>query len=85
MDVAGIRAVLEPVFREFYKEKDVILEERKLRTENSPIGQMVEAFLETAFKVHPYHRPVIGYDQDIRALTRQDVQRFLIRITLLIT
>ncbi|MGI0490026.1 M16 family metallopeptidase [Pantanalinema rosaneae CENA516] len=67
---------LDPVFREFYKEKEVILEERRMRTDNSPIGQMIEAFLETAFKVHPYHRPVIGYDQDIRNLTRQDVQTF---------
>lgn len=67
---------LEPVFREFYQEKDVILEERRLRTENSPIGQMIEAFLDTAFKVHPYRRPVIGYDKDIRNLTRKDVQQF---------
>ena len=67
---------LDPVFREFYKEKAVILEERRLRTENSPIGQMIEVFLDAAFKVHPYRRPVIGYDQDIRNLTRQDVQQF---------
>ncbi|NJP12068.1 MAG: insulinase family protein [Leptolyngbyaceae cyanobacterium RU_5_1] len=67
---------LDPVFREFYKEQNVILEERRLRTDNSPIGQMIEAFLETAFKVHPYHRPVIGYNQDIRGLTRQNVQVF---------
>jgi len=67
---------LEPVFREFYKEQDVILEERRMRTDNSPIGQMVEALLDTAFKVHPYRRPVIGYNQDIRGLTRQDVQTF---------
>jgi len=67
---------LEPVFREFYKEKDVILEERRLRTENSPIGKMIEAFLDKAFQVHPYRRPVIGYDKDIRNLTRQDVQQF---------
>lgn len=67
---------LEPVFREFYKEKEVILEERRLRTENSPIGKMIEAFLDTAFKEHPYRRPVIGYDQDIRNLTRKDVQQF---------
>lgn len=67
---------LEPVFREFYKEKDVILEERRLRTDNSPIGKMTEAFLDKAFTVHPYLRPVIGYDQDIRGLTRQDVQQF---------
>lgn len=67
---------LDPVFREFYKEKDVILEERKLRTDNSPIGQMIEVFLDKAFTMHPYRRPVIGYDQDIRNLTRQDVQQF---------
>ncbi len=67
---------LEPVFREFYKEKAVILEERRLRTDNSPIGQMIEAFLGQAYQVHPYRRPVIGYEQDIQNLTRQDVQTF---------
>ncbi|MFM7447270.1 MAG: M16 family metallopeptidase [Leptolyngbyaceae cyanobacterium] len=67
---------LDPVLRQFYKEKDVILEERRLRTDNSPIGQLVEAFLDKAYTAHPYKRPVIGYDQDIRGLTRQDVQQF---------
>ncbi|NDJ25598.1 insulinase family protein [Nostoc sp. B(2019)] len=67
---------LEPVFREFYKEKDVILEERRMRVENSPIGQMVEKFIDTAYKVHPYRRPVIGYDEDIRNLTLEDVEKF---------
>jgi predicted Zn-dependent peptidase len=67
---------LDPVFREFYKEQDVILEERRLRTDNSPIGKMIEAFLDTAFKEHPYRRPVIGYNEDIRNLTREDVQEF---------
>lgn len=67
---------LEPVFREFYKEKQVILEERRLRTENSPIGQMVEVFADKAFSVHPYRRPVIGYTEDIKNLTRSDVQKF---------
>jgi len=67
---------LEPVFREFYKEKDVILEERRLRVDNSPIGTMVEALLDKAYTVHPYKRPTIGYEQDIRNLTRLDVQQF---------
>jgi len=67
---------LEPVFREFYKEQQVILEERRLRTDNSPIGQMIEAFLDTAFTEHPYQRPVIGYPEDIANLTRDDVQQF---------
>ncbi|MEM9771255.1 MAG: pitrilysin family protein, partial [Cyanobacteria bacterium P01_D01_bin.73] len=67
---------LDPVFREFYKEQDVILEERRLRTDNSPVGTAVEAFLDTAYDVHPYKRPVIGYNQDIRNLTRLDVKDF---------
>jgi predicted Zn-dependent peptidase len=67
---------LDPVFREFYKEKDVILEERRLRVENSPIGQMVEKFLDAAYKTHAYRRPVIGYDEDIRNLTPEDVKQF---------
>ncbi|AMA10135.1 MULTISPECIES: M16 family metallopeptidase [unclassified Picosynechococcus] len=67
---------LDPVFREFYKEREVILEERRMRTDNSPIGKMVEVFLDTAFSTHPYRRPVIGYDEDIRNLTRQDIKDF---------
>ncbi|BAY86869.1 protease [Calothrix parasitica NIES-267] len=62
--------------REFFKEKKVILEERRMRVDNSPIGQMIENFNDTAFEKHPYKRPVIGYDEDIRNLTTQDVQQF---------
>ena len=67
---------LEPVFREFYKEKQVILEERRLRTDNSPIGKTIEEFLDTAYTTHPYKRPVIGYQEDINNLTRDDVKKF---------
>lgn len=67
---------LEPVFREFYKEKQVILEERRLRTENSPVGQMLEKYLTKAFQVHPYGRPIIGYQEDIKNLTRENVEGF---------
>ncbi|MGB7378204.1 MAG: pitrilysin family protein [Rivularia sp. (in: cyanobacteria)] len=68
---------LNPVLRrEFFKEKDVILEERRMRVDNSPIGQMIEKFNDTAFQKHPYKRPVIGYDKDIRNLTTEDVQKF---------
>lgn len=65
-----------PVFREFFKEKEVILEERRLRTENSPIGQLIEAFLESAFTKHPYRRPVIGYTEDLRSVTPKNVKDF---------
>lgn len=68
---------LEPVLnREFYQEKDVILEERRARVDNSPIGTMIERFIDTAFEVHNYKRPVIGYEQDIRNLTPKDLRDF---------
>lgn len=67
---------LEPVFREFYEEKEVILEERGLRVDNDPIGKLVEVFLEEAFEQHPYRRPVIGYEEDLYRATRADIQNF---------
>lgn len=67
---------LEPVFREFFEEKDVILEERRMRIDNSPVGTMIEQFLATAFQSHPYGRPIIGYEEDLRTMTRQDVREF---------
>ena len=70
---------LEPVFREFYKEKQVILEERRLRTDNSPLGKTIEVFLGEAFDEHPYQRPTIGYNEDIQNLTRKNVRDFFNR------
>lgn len=70
---------LEPVFREFYEEKDVILEERRMRVDNSPIGTLIEVFLEEAFTEHPYRRPIIGYADDLYVATREDVQAFFDR------
>lgn len=67
---------MKPVFREFYEEKDVILEERRMRVDNRPIGKMIEVFLETAFDVHPYQRPIIGYAQDLDQMTREQVTEF---------
>ena len=46
-----------PVPREFYKERDVVMEERRMRTDSNPIGRMVEQFLATAYVAHPYGRP----------------------------
>ncbi|MDS3859672.1 pitrilysin family protein [Thermosynechococcaceae cyanobacterium BACA0444] len=67
---------LEPVFRDFFTEKQVILEERRMRTENSATGQLFDTFLSTTFEQHPYRRPVIGYEADIANLTRQNVTDF---------
>ncbi len=64
------------VLREFYKEKRVVLEERRLRTDNSPSGRMFEAFASTAFWAHPYRNPVIGWPTDIANLTVTETKAF---------
>src|SRR5690606_39276283 len=48
---------LNPVLREFYQERDVVMEERRMRTDSNPQGRLMEEFLATAFKAHPYGRP----------------------------
>ncbi len=63
---------LHPVLREFYTEKQVIMEERRMRTESQPVGKLLEEFLTTAFKAHPYGEPVIGHMSDIQATGRQE-------------
>lgn len=67
---------LHPVYREFYKERDVVQEERRLRTESQPIGRLVEQFVTTAFSAHPYGQPVVGYMSDLESITITDARRF---------
>lgn len=67
---------LDPVFREFYKERAVVMEERRMRTESQPIGRLVEQTLATAFSAHPYRQPTVGYMSDLQSFTRQDAERF---------
>src|SRR4029079_18362866 len=55
-----------PVFREFYEERDVVMEERRMTTESQPIGRLVEQFTSAAFAAHPYHQPTIGYASDLQ-------------------
>jgi len=57
--------LINPVFRDFYTERDVILEEWRQRTEASPDGKLYEAFMKTVYQVHPYGVPVIGLRRDI--------------------
>jgi predicted Zn-dependent peptidase len=66
----------DPVLRQFYKERDVVMEERRLRTESQPIGKLVEEFLSVAYKAHPYGRPVVGWRSDLENLTREQAERF---------
>ena len=65
-----------PVFREFYTERDVVAEERRLRVETQPSGLLYEAHLGAAFAVHPYGRPVVGFMADIERLDRGRVQEY---------
>ncbi len=67
---------LRPVLREFYQERDVVAEERRLRTDSRPTGRLFEDFLTTAFKAHPYGRPTIGYASDLDALSRDEARAF---------
>lgn len=50
-----------PVLREYYTERDVIIEERRMRTENSGSALLRERFMSVVFEAHPYGRPVIGF------------------------
>ena len=67
---------LHPVLREFYQERDVVFEERRMRTDSSPIGRMIEQFLGTAYLAHPYRNPNVGWPSDLSTLTRTDAQQF---------
>src|SRR5258706_11452434 len=61
---------LHPVYREFYKERDVVREERRMRIESSPQGQLVEGLQATAFAAHPYRVTAAGWASDIEGLRR---------------
>ena len=65
-----------PVLREFYKERGVVMEERRLRTDDSPTGLLYETFTSTAFQAHQYGVPTIGWGSDIMALTPAATEAF---------
>ena len=65
-----------PVLREFYKEKNVVMEERRMSTENQPVGRLLEEFLAIAYKAHPYGEPIVGHMSDLETLTRTEAEMF---------
>ncbi len=65
-----------PVIREYFKERDVIMEERRQRIESQPIGRLLEEFQGVAFKSHPYGVSIVGHMSDLEHLTRKDVQDY---------
>ncbi len=65
-----------PVFREFYKERDVVMKERLSGTDASPVGTLHEQFAAAAFIAHPYGIPIDGWASDLRNLTPAHLNAF---------
>jgi predicted Zn-dependent peptidase len=65
-----------PVLREFYKEREVVMEERRMRYDNATDGKLWENFVAAAFMAHPYGSPTIGWMSDIQKLTVTDAKAF---------
>ncbi|MCS7089543.1 MAG: pitrilysin family protein [Verrucomicrobiota bacterium] len=66
----------QPVLREFYAEREVVSEERRLRIESTPLGRFEEAFNALFWQAHPYHWPVIGWPSDIAAISKAQADEF---------
>ena len=68
--------LVNPVFREFYAERDVVHEERRLRTDSTPTGKFEEQFNSLFWQSSPYSWPVIGWPSDIEGITRAEALSF---------
>jgi zinc protease len=66
--------VLAP--EEFAKEINVVMEERRLRTEDNPSALLHEKLLAAAYTSHPYRHPVIGWMDDLKQMTVDDARRW---------
>jgi predicted Zn-dependent peptidase len=65
----------DPVLRQFYKERDVVMEERRLG-DSQPIERLILEFQAVAYKAHPYRDPVIGHMSDLQSFSREDAVAF---------
>jgi predicted Zn-dependent peptidase len=68
--------LLKPVFREFYAERDVVHEERRLRTDSTPTGKFDEEFEAMFWDASPYSWPVVGWPTDLEGITRQEARDY---------
>jgi predicted Zn-dependent peptidase len=68
--------IADTVPREFYKERDVVMEERRLRIDSDPVGRLEEQFLATAYVAHPYGRPDIGWPSEVSQITATEAMAF---------
>jgi len=62
--------------REFYKERDVVMEERRMRVDSNPIGRLFEQFLATAYVAHNYGRPNVGWTSELSQITATEAMAF---------
>jgi predicted Zn-dependent peptidase len=62
--------------REFYKERDVVNEERRMRTDSNPIGRLIEQFLATAYVAHNYGRSGVGWPSEVSQITATEAMVF---------
>ena len=62
--------------REFYKERNVVLEERRMRTDSDPEGRLLEQFVATAYVAHPYGRSGIGWPSEVSQITATEAMAF---------
>lgn len=60
----------------FKTEREVVQNERRYRKENSPEGTLMQTLFEMVYQDHPYHWPVIGYEQDLNVMSAQDARDF---------
>jgi predicted Zn-dependent peptidase len=67
---------LHPVYREFYKERDVVREERRMRIESDPQGKLMEQMIATAIAAHPYRNMPGGWASDIENLRVKEAEKF---------
>jgi predicted Zn-dependent peptidase len=68
--------ILRPVFREFYAERDVVFEERRMRTDSTPLGKFQESFESLIWEAHPYSWPTVGWPSDIPAISKAQADEF---------
>jgi predicted Zn-dependent peptidase len=65
-----------PVFREFYTEREVVAEERRMRYDSTPTGRYMQQFDSMFWKSSPYGWPVVGWPSDLEAITREDAMAY---------
>jgi len=68
--------IAHPVEREFYKERDVVQEERRMRIDSDPMGSLEEQFLATAYVAHPYGRSGVGWESEISQVSATEADAF---------